>query len=115
MTAERNPQPQSFFARIINWLPRNDQPLPDATQVELEQARKDIDRLQDDLDDMAAAIESKNRQLLASAEALARANGDTARQRRLANQLQQTLDNERRLFKHQSTELTDARKNRKRR
>lgn len=119
MTVERPPQPTGFFARLTKWMqPKatpEPEPAPDLIQEELTAAHRDIDRLRDELDDMAIDIESKDRQLRASAEALAKANAESARQRRLTNSLQQTLDNERRLFKQQAGELAEARKNRKRR
>lgn len=115
MTADRIPQPMGFFARIFNWRSEKSAPVQPDQQNELHEARKDIDRLQGELDDMAITIESKDRQIRASAEALARANGDAASQRRLANSLQQKLDGERRFIKQQAAELAEARRNRKRR
>ena len=115
MTTESNYPPKSLFARIVNWLQTKVAPALAICQQELQQARQDIARLHGDLDDMAIIIEGKDRQILVSAEALATAHSEAARQRRTAAMLKQALDNERRLFKQQSTELTDARKNRKRR
>lgn len=91
------------------------QPIVQQTQAELDQARDDINRLNDELDEMQITLEGKDRQLRASAEALAQANGDVARSRKLANQLQTALDNERRFIKQMGNELGEARKNRRRR
>ena len=115
MTAKRTHQPTGFFARIVNWLQTKAAPALAICQQELQQARQDIARLHGDLDDMAIIIEGKDRQILASADVLAKAHSEISRQRRNATVLQQTLDNERRFSKQQSTELTEARKNRKRR
>lgn len=113
------PATRSIKSLIVHWLQKIAAPLllPSLKSCEkdLATARDDIHRLRSDLDDMANMIEAKDRQLHASAEALAIANGDAARYRRLANQLQTNLDNERRLIKQMSGELAEARKNRKRR
>lgn len=91
------------------------QPLVQQAQDDLKQARADLSRQRDDLDEMANIIESKDRQIRAAAEALAKANADAANSRRLANQLQSSLDNERRFIKQMNSQLSVARKNSKRR
>ncbi|TYK74310.1 hypothetical protein FSY45_19285 [Comamonas sp. Z1] len=99
----------------MSWISRIAQPQLQQSQAELAQARADIERLNVELDEMQVTVEGKDRQLRASAEALALASSEAARSRRLASQLQTIINNERRFTKQMGTELAAARKKAKRR
>lgn len=118
MTASNPSKPlpsASLIEKVLRWISRITQTQLQQCQAELTQARADIDCLNVELDDLRVTAESKDRQLRASAEALALANSDAARSRRLASQLQTTINNERRFTKQMGTELAAARKKAKRR
>lgn len=105
----------SLPEKFLRWISRITKPQLQQSQTELAQARADIKRLSAELDDLQLTVESKDRQLRASAEALALANSEAARSRRLASQLQTTINNERRFTKQMGNELAAARKKTKRR
>lgn len=102
----------------MNWLQRIAArilpPQPDLWS-ELNQAQHELGEAQLALLRAEDEIATKDHQIRASAAALAKANAESVRQHRLADQMHRALENERRIVKQLSNDLYAARKLQKRR
>ena len=102
----------------MNWLQRiaaRILPQQHDLGAELAQAQQDLAKAHSALAQAEAEIDAKNHQIRASAAALAKANAESVRQHRLADQMHRALENERRIVKQLNLDLSSARKQQKRR